>query len=123
LAPNLYKQAWFKHRTVNKELQRLNWIKTIRNIDLEQLLDEFVLLFRTLEEIHLTKEKDSIYWRWITSGEYSDASASEVQFMGAYPLLRASTVWQAKAEPRCLLFAWLAIQGKAPTTNILAKKN
>lgn len=57
------------------------------------------------------------------SGEYSAASAYEAQFLGYYPRFRASTIWQAHTEPKCRFFAWLAIQGKAPTADNLIKKN
>jgi hypothetical protein len=51
------------------------------------------------------------------------ASAYETQFIGAFPLFRASTIWQAKSKPKCRFFAWLAIQNKAPTADNLLKKN
>jgi hypothetical protein len=102
LASNLYNQVRYKQRAVHKELQQFNWIKNIRNIHSEELLDEFVLLFTVLNDV--------ISWRWTTSGNYSAAKA---QFLGAYPMFKASTIWQAKTEPKCCFFAWLAIQGKA----------
>jgi hypothetical protein len=117
LAPNLHRQACFKHRTVHKEMQHFSWIRNIRSIDSEDLFDEFILLFNALQGIHLSDHKDSIHWNWTSSGEYSAASAYEAQFMGAYPHYRASTIWRAKTEPKCRFFAWLAIQGKAPTAD------
>jgi hypothetical protein len=48
LAPNLHRQARFKHITVHKEMQHFNWIRNIRSIDSEDLLDEFILLFNAL---------------------------------------------------------------------------
>jgi hypothetical protein len=123
LAPNLYNQARLKHRTIHKELQHFNWIKNVRSIDSEDLLDEFVLLFSTLVGVQLSDQKDSIRWRWTASGDYSAASGYEAQFMGAYPHYRASTIWRAKTEPKCRFFAWLAIQGKSLTADNLAKKN
>jgi hypothetical protein len=42
---------------------------------------------------------------------------------GAFPLFRASTIWQARAEPMCHFFAWLALQAKAPTEDNVARKN
>jgi hypothetical protein len=57
LAPNIYMQACYKYITVYKALQQLNWIQNLKWIDMEELLDEFTLLFSTLNDIHLTKEK------------------------------------------------------------------
>jgi hypothetical protein len=92
LAPNLFNQARFKQRTVHKELQQFNWITNIQSIGTEDLLDEFILLFTLLSEVQLLEEKDTIIWKWTATGEYSTSSAYEVQFLGAYPLFRASTL-------------------------------
>jgi hypothetical protein len=69
-----------------------------------ELLDEFVLLFSIPNDIHLSEEKDTIAWRWTTSGEYSVASAYAVQFLVAFPWFKASSIWQAKTEPKCQFF-------------------
>jgi hypothetical protein len=90
LAPNLFKQAEFKYTTVQKELSNMNWISNLQQVNIEDLLDEFVLLFTTLSEVQLNNENDAIYWKWTTSGEYMAASTYEAQFLGAYPEFRAS---------------------------------
>jgi hypothetical protein len=107
---------------VSKELNQLNWIKNIQSFGSEELLDEFVLLFTLLGEVQLTEE-DTIKWKWTATGEYSAALAYDIQFLGAFPFFRASTIWQARVEPRCRFFTWLVLQGKAPTTDNLARKN
>jgi hypothetical protein len=123
LAPNLYKQARFKYRTVHTELRSLNWIKNLRQVNMKMLMDEFILLFMALSEIQTTDQKDSISWKWMPDGVYLATSAYKAQFLGAFPLFRASSIWQAKTEPKCRFFAWLAVLGKAPTTDNLLKKN
>jgi hypothetical protein len=123
LAPRLYGQAHCKFRSVQVEMANLNWIKNLRQVNTEELMDEFVLLFSTLNEVQLGSDNDTIRWNWSASGEYSAASAYEVQFMGAYPRFRASSIWHAHAEPKCRFFAWLALLGKAPTADNLLKKN
>jgi hypothetical protein len=123
LAPNLYKQARFKFRTVGKELQNFNWIKNLKAINTENLMDEFVLLFSALSEVTLNNDRDKIVWHWTPSGEYSAASVYDAHFLEVFPQFRASTIWQAKSEPKCRFFVWLALLGKAPTTDNLIKKN
>jgi hypothetical protein len=93
-------------------MRQFNWIRNIRRIDTKELLNEFILLFSTLNEVHLSEERDSIVWKWMVTGEYSAASAYEVQFLGAFPRYIASTIWQAKAEPPCRFFAWLAVKAR-----------
>jgi hypothetical protein len=58
LAPNLYKQAHFKYRTVHTELRSLNWIKNLRQVNMKTLMDEFILLFMALSEVHAMDQKD-----------------------------------------------------------------
>jgi endonuclease/exonuclease/phosphatase (EEP) superfamily protein YafD len=99
LASNLYKQAHFKSRTVHKELSNMNWVKN--QVNTEDLIKEFVLLFNTVSEIQLNENADTMFWRWTTSGEYTAASAYEAQFLGAYPMFRASSIWRAHTEPKC----------------------
>jgi hypothetical protein len=122
LAPNLYRQTHYKYRTVHKELQNLNWIKNLRSLNTQELLDEFFLLFAAVSEVSLSEGRDTIIWCWTRSGEYSTTSAYEAQFLGANSAFKASSIWRAKTEPKCRFFAWLAAHGKAPTADNLAKK-
>jgi hypothetical protein len=43
--------ANLKSTTVHKELLNMNWIKNLKQINTEELLEEFILLFNTLSEI------------------------------------------------------------------------
>jgi hypothetical protein len=105
MAPHLYTHARCKFRIVHTELRNLNWIKNLKKVNTQTLLDEFILLFTTLNDIQLIDEKDAIFSKWTTSEECSVASAYEAQFLGAFPSFRASTIWQSKTEPKCRFFA------------------
>jgi hypothetical protein len=96
---SLYRQVRFKHRIIHQEMRQFNWIRNISCIDTKELLDEFILLFSTLNEVHLSEERDPIVWKWTATEEYMAALAYEVQFLGAFPRYRANTIWQAKMEP------------------------
>jgi hypothetical protein len=61
--------------TVAKELHNLNWVGNLKQINNEQLMDEFILLFTTLNEVQLNYQRDTILWKWTKSDEYSAASA------------------------------------------------
>lgn len=74
LAPNLYKQARFKYRAVFTEVTSYKWISNLRELGTQSLLDEFALLYTTLNSIVLNNEKDKAHWRWTSNGEYSAAS-------------------------------------------------
>jgi hypothetical protein len=112
MAPNLYLQARYKFRSGHKELQNYNWIKNLKLINTEVLLEEFLLLFHALNDVSLNKLKDTIFWRWNRSGRYTAASAYDMQFLGAYSTFRASTIWQAKTEPKCRFLALVGDTGE-----------
>jgi hypothetical protein len=100
----------------------MGWIKNLKQISTSEQLEEFILLFDILSDIQLNENRDAIQWRWSASGEYTAATAYEAQFLGAYPLFRASAIWQAKTEPKYRFFAWLVLLGKTLTTDNLQKK-
>jgi hypothetical protein len=98
LAPNLYKQAGCKFRSGKRELNNMNWIKNLGQINTETLMDEFILLFIALNDVMLNEANDSVAWKWTRLGEYSAASAYEIQFLGSFPMLKSCSIWKAKTE-------------------------
>jgi hypothetical protein len=63
---------------------------------------------------------DSISWLLTTDGNYSASSAYKAQFLGSHLSFAAQKIWSAHAEPKCKLFAWLALHGKLLTADMLA---
>jgi hypothetical protein len=61
LAPNVFKIARFKNRSVHTELHNLNWIRNLQEISNVVQLEEFTILFMALSSIELTQESDKIY--------------------------------------------------------------
>jgi hypothetical protein len=122
LAPHLFQQGHYRFRTVHQELQIFNWIKNIKNINTEESMDEFILLFSAVNDVSLNDGKDSIIWKWTSNDEYSASSAYNIQLLGYYTGFNSSSIWQAKTEPKYHFFAWLALLNKAPTTDNLLNK-
>jgi hypothetical protein len=56
-------------------------------------MDDFVSLFPILNDVVLNDEKDTVTWKWTSSGEYSAASSYESQLLGAFLQFKASTIW------------------------------
>lgn len=117
------KRLFQTYRMVHKELTNANWIRNLRNLNSEALIEEFVLLFAAISDIQLTQQKDKIKWRWTQNGVYTTTSAYQVQFYGSYPDFTASTLWQTRTEPKCRFFAWLAAHDRVQTADNLARKN
>jgi hypothetical protein len=79
-APNLFKRARFKNRSVHTELHNHNWIYNIQKINSSLLLEEYVTLYMMLSSVNLSNNHDEIIWRWTSNGQYSVSSAYECQF-------------------------------------------
>jgi hypothetical protein len=57
LAPHRFQQARYHYRTVHQELKNFNWIKNIKNINTEETMDEFILLFSVVNDVSLNDGK------------------------------------------------------------------
>jgi hypothetical protein len=75
LAPNLFKMARFKKRTVPAELHNNNWIKNLGEINNPVVLEEYILLYLALSTVVLSDRRDQIVWRWTSNGQYTSSSA------------------------------------------------
>jgi hypothetical protein len=62
LASNLFIQARYKVRTIEVELQHFNWLKNLKQVNTEDLMDEFIMPFSILREVQLNDYNDNIQW-------------------------------------------------------------
>jgi hypothetical protein len=62
IAPNLFKRAKLKNRSVHKELFNGNWTRSIGLITSPALLEEFVTLHMAISSVNLTEDKDQTFW-------------------------------------------------------------
>ena len=119
--PELYKIATRKRRSVMRELQEENWIRSVARLSSPTHLQEFIALASVITQVALNPDQeDSITWRWTPNGIYSAASAYAAQFSGSYPRFSPAKIWEAHAEPKCKFFAWLVLHGKILTADMLA---
>jgi hypothetical protein len=58
LAPNLFRMARFKRRSVIKELHNSNWVRNLSGINTFALIEEFSLLFMALTPVQLSDQRD-----------------------------------------------------------------
>jgi hypothetical protein len=93
LATSLFDLARFKNKTINIELHNLNWVRSISRITTSTQLEEFTLLVMALEPIQLNQQKDTIIWKWAVSGDFSIASAYDIQFKGSFNPYPVTHVW------------------------------
>jgi hypothetical protein len=123
LAPELFKIAMFKHRSIHAELQNLNWIRIMQEINNVSQLEEFTNLFMALSSIILSQDKDQIYWNWTGDGKFTVAYAYECQFWGSMSTFKPDVLWKAHVEPKCRFLSWLVLHDRVLTTDNMAKRN
>lgn len=115
MAPNLYRHARRKKRTVADALQDNKWIDDIRHNLTLVLVTEFFKVFEILWESNTTLSQgvqDSIQWKWTPTGSYTAKSTYQMQFLGSIPSLSATAVWKCWAPSKCNFFAWLLLQNR-----------
>lgn len=121
--PSLFQAARFKNRTVSKELQGTNWIKSVKKISTTAQIMEYIRLWSSLQEVNINPDAlDKATWLRAANGEYSARTAYEAQFSNIERPFDTKRLWKAKAEPKVLLFAWTAMYEKAPTADNLEAK-
>jgi hypothetical protein len=92
-APDLFKIATRKNRSVAKELHDNNWIRSIARLSTPVQLSQYLEVWDTVVNMHLTPgQPDSISWSLSTDGAYSASSAYEAQFLGSYTRFHASKI-------------------------------
>jgi hypothetical protein len=120
-APDLFKIASQKNRTVAKELSDYNWIRSIASISTPTQLAQYLELRDIIHTVTLIPEQtDSISWTLTNDGTYTASSAYNAQFFGGHARFIANKIWEAHAEPKCKLFGWLALHGRLLTADMLA---
>jgi hypothetical protein len=106
---------------VAKELHNDNWIRSIARLSTPVQLAQYLQVWDVIAHTQLTPTvADSITWKLNTDGVYSASSAYHMQFLGSFPRFDAKKIWSAHAEPKCKLFAWLALHRKLLTADMLA---
>jgi hypothetical protein len=120
-APDLFKVATRKTRNVAKELLDDNWIRSIARLDTPVQLAQFLEIWNVVATIQLDPDTaDTIAWTTNSQGAYSAGSAYHLQFLGSFPRFNADKIWRAHAEPKCKIFAWLALHDRLLTADMLA---
>ena len=83
---------------------------------------EFVLVWEAVQEVHFSDLPDEIAWKWTANGVYSSQSAYSIQFAGRFCTFNSRAIWKAKAEGKHRFFAWLLVQEKIHTADVLLIK-
>ena len=110
---------------VNKALDNNFWIQqidTTQGLTLPHV-QEFVVLWEMIDGVALNPDrKDTISWKFTSSGDYSAATAYTAQFEGQVLSSTSPTIWRNWAPPKCKFFTWLIIQNRVWTADRLQRR-
>jgi hypothetical protein len=98
LAPDLFKLAFRKNFTVNGALINGNWMRGLQRLSTAIQLDQFLLLWGEIQNIDHSNTRDIVSWKLTTNGQYSAASANDVQFVGRIQRPGLAQAWKIRAE-------------------------
>jgi hypothetical protein len=73
-------------------------MKGLQRVNTADELNQFVILWGKIQEVHLSNTPDLIIWTLTTDGQYSAASAYEIQFLGRVERNELAKTWKIKAE-------------------------
>ena len=80
-------------------------------------LEQFFCLWTKLQEVQLNDVPDST-----TSGQYSAASAYDIQFLVRVENDNLNVIWSFKTEGKIKFFLWLLLQNRLWTADRLCKR-
>ncbi|KAM0913631.1 hypothetical protein ACQ4PT_012055 [Festuca glaucescens] len=123
LFPDLYKLCTLRRISVRKALDQNKWIGHFKVGLTTAAIRQFTELWNLMRDVNLQQGvPDSLIWKWTADGTYTASSAYAMQFIGAIRPAFAPLIWRADAPPKCKFFAWLAVQGRCLTADVLAKR-
>jgi hypothetical protein len=125
VAPQIFKICKRKKWTVANALKDDEWINKLSNeatLSIEHIT-QFVQLWVLIQNVHLTEDvEDDIHWKLTSNGEYSTASAYNLQFFGLIESNFCKLIWKAWATPKAKQHAWLALQNRLWTADRLRRR-
>jgi hypothetical protein len=119
IAPELYKIAVRKNRTVCEALKDRKWLMDLRfSLDIHHS-DELLRMEILLDGIRLTDTPDEISWTFGSKDYYTTKSAYVLQFIGAVNTDYKKIIWKSWAPARCKFFIWTLMLDRVLTADKL----
>jgi hypothetical protein len=115
IAPKIFKICKRKNWKVAQALHDGEWIRKLSaeaTISIDHLT-QFVHLWARIQRVHLCEDvEDDITWKLTVNGEYTSASAYNLQFFGLVESSMEKIIWKPWATPKAKNHAWLAFQSR-----------
>jgi hypothetical protein len=111
IAPLLYNcipKRRRKIRTVSDGLQGNCWARDIQGTLGVHEVGQYLLLWQSVQNIHLTDAPDQLLWKWTADGTYSASSCYQASFLGSTTSHAWKLIWKTWAPPRVKFFHLVA---------------
>ena len=125
IAPHIFEISKKRGCSVHKALQDNFWVSKVNTGEITNVshLTELVNLWGKLLHVHLNPNVlDSISWKLCNDCLYSVAAAYKAQFLGLVDMVMPLMVWKNWAPPKCKFFAWLVINNRIWTADMLHRR-
>ncbi|KAM0876610.1 hypothetical protein ACQ4PT_036063 [Festuca glaucescens] len=123
LFPDLFQLCTLQRITVQKAISQDKWIRHFKTDLMPAAIRQFTALWNLTRGVQLSPgTPDHLTWKWTIEGVYSVRSAYAAQFLGTIRPAFPPIVWRSDAPPKCRFYAWLAVQGRCLTTDVLAQR-
>uniref|UniRef100_A0A8I6WG90 Reverse transcriptase zinc-binding domain-containing protein n=1 Tax=Hordeum vulgare subsp. vulgare TaxID=112509 RepID=A0A8I6WG90_HORVV len=110
-----------KQRTIADGLQNHAWARDIRGDLGIHEIGQYLLLWRTAQNVTLHDQPDQLIWRWTPSGTYSARSAYLAAFHGSVACDSSQLTWRSWTPPRVKFFLWLVSLDRCWTADRLRR--
>jgi hypothetical protein len=119
----LFNHCTLRHISIKKALNHGKWIKHFKGNMTVTAIQHYVMLWNLVRNVQLADGvPDEVTWKWTADGKYSASLAYAAQFIGSIKPDFPPLIWRSDAPPKCKFYAWLAVQGRCMTADVLAKK-
>lgn len=88
---------------------------------LYKALYEYLILWDSVDNVHLSEQPNKTVWRWTPDGNYTTKSAYKMLHAASIPLLGCKLIWKTWAPLRVKIFLWLAFKHRHWTGNRRAR--
>jgi hypothetical protein len=86
-------------------------------------LSQYINLWHLVNATELQQDhEDQITWTQTAHGEYTTVSAYKAQFNDCISTPTIAIIWKTWAPPKCKFFAWLIVQDRVWTSDLLARR-
>jgi hypothetical protein len=112
----------WRRRTVAAALTDASWLRDIAGALTVAVIMQYLMVREQVDNVVLdASTRDTVRWKWCSSGSYSAKSAYSISFIGQTALMGAKELRKISAPSKCKMFLWLVLQDLCWTSKRLQR--